>query len=112
MKIKTVACSTPFGIYEVGTARILPTQLTLASGAQRLSASMRLARQTRRVLKKVTRECSTPFGIYEVGTILSITPVKPSGLCSTPFGIYEVGTTTASRTTLTKGKVLNAFRHL
>ncbi len=60
-------CSTPFGIYEVGTTRT-EQNATLASSAQRLSASMRLARQRATSSPVASVKCSTPFGIYEVGT--------------------------------------------
>ncbi len=88
-------CSTPFGIYEVGT-RARPTGLASHMSAQRLSASMRLARSSLSTNARWLAMCSTPFGIYEVGTISTLDRCSFSILCSTPFGIYEVGTTAVS----------------
>ncbi len=68
-------CSTPFGIYEVGT-----------EAAIQLLPDIQM--------------CSTPFGIYEVGTIDPDRGSTFASMCSTPFGIYEVGTLTGTPTTL------------
>ncbi len=62
-----LGCSTPFGIYEVGTS-----QIDLKAACIKL--------------------CSTPFGIYEVGTRAVDGDFRYWSACSTPFGIYEVGT--------------------
>ncbi len=80
-------CSTPFGIYEVGTAM---EWLAL----------------------EISDLCSTPFGIYEVGTDTLRTLEGMRAECSTPFGIYEVGTRVALLARTVRIKVLNAFRHL
>ncbi len=112
--LNTGRCSTPFGIYEVGTD-LSNIQPTAATGAQRLSASMRLAPGTQATGTSASLGCSTPFGIYEVGTSNPLSPMIDSRgaqrlsasmrlartadefwqclvACSTPFGIYEVGT--------------------
>ncbi len=90
MSVAGMLCSTPFGIYEVGTYRRM--WITLSAGsAQRLSASMRLARWYKDP-QEVARMCSTPFGIYEVGTHRETIKHAIGQKCSTPFGIYEVGT--------------------
>ncbi len=60
-------CSTPFGIYEVGTALV-------------------------KIIGQYETTCSTPFGIYEVGTFVVSIANTETTKCSTPFGIYEVGT--------------------
>ncbi len=128
------SCSTPFGIYEVGT-RSSDSFSSIALSAQRLSASMRLARFQRSPSVHLVPMCSTPFGIYEVGTsrpnlylparsgcstpfgiyevgTASVVAWCPSiGGCSTPFGIYEVGTPESSNENQ-DSRVLNAFRHL
>ncbi len=60
----------------------------VAEGAQRLSASMRLAQRSAFAIAKYHELCSTPFGIYEVGTV------------------KDTGEPAES------DQVLNAFRHL
>ena len=89
-------CSTPFGINEVGT-RPLITMGLMFWRAQRLSASMRLARWARLPMYLKTYLCSTPFGINEVGTVLLTVSFHVIRVCSTPFGINEVGTKTTTR---------------
>ncbi len=84
-------CSTPFGIYEVGTTS-RTVRLCDHQGAQRLSASMRLAPQAGALGLDMAQMCSTPFGIYEVGTCGRCGLAERLSMCSTPFGIYEVGT--------------------
>ena len=106
-------CSTPFGITEVGIARLdaviaqrdvlnafrhhrgghcaARTGLHAANRAQRLSASQRWALSGSGSSMSDSSSCSTPFGITEVGIHVDGLVDHGSDVCSTPFGITEVG---------------------
>ena len=126
-------CSTPFGIKE---DRTWPLGVVWWSRycAQRLSASKRIARYSRRmghqryyVLNAFRHQrgshfhepgnidldhmCSTPFGIKEDRTLEREVVLFDRVQCSTPFGIKEDRTREFSDHQEAGRWVLNAFRH-
>ncbi len=104
-------CSTPFGIYEVGTDTF-PQRHEIYTCAQRLSASMRLAPQT------ATAQATRPVSAQRLSASMRLARNNSRQVdyrqvqCSTPFGIYEVGTRLVVAIFYHACQVLNAFRHL
>ena len=104
------ACSTPFGITEVGTRRrAIPVRVT--GSAQRLSASQRSARRRPGAVSGPSAECSTPFGITEVGTsgLDDCRTVSASG--AQRLSASQRSAQVAASAELAQTDVLNAFRH-
>ena len=104
------SCSTPFGIYEVGTYPALHCSSTFTC-AQRLSASMRLA-QDRNHGALGSGMCSTPFGIYEVGTTAPFATAHFLYSCAQRLSASMRLARSSQLRPSTFNNVLNAFRHL
>ncbi len=82
-------CSTPFGVTAV-INRDRRASGRARSGAQRLSASLRLSPLVSGTVEPDRSECSTPFGVTAVITSWRSASKALHMVCSTPFGVTAV----------------------